>query len=221
MRTVLAVGGGVLVLVLAVTVTYAVARRGGKDDDASKGGSSSSPTTSTAQAPGVRQPTATGSSDGGTPTSGTPSGTASGDYQVIFQDHPLTVRPPNSLDSGPDVDLDLPKVDPQHTLEGGQLEFSYSDDYLSFDTPAGKSPTDAPADCKAAAESAPLPTQVGAKDLVGTDAVLKVGDRLCTVTSSGNLAMWTITQTEPTANYYKTPVFTGALTLWKIPGGAS
>ena len=41
------------------------------------------------------------------------------------------------------------------------------------------------------------------------------------MTSSGNLAMWTITQTEPTQNYYKTPVYTGSLTLWKIPGGTS
>lgn len=223
MRRVLAAAGGVLVLVVAVTVTYAVAHNsgGGKDGDDAKSGSSGTPSASAPPSSTSRQPSDSAPPDSGTPTSGAPQDAGSGTYQVVFQNHPLTVRPPNSLDSGPDVDLDQPKVDPQHSLEGGSVEFSYGDDYLTFDTPAGKSPTDEPADCKAAAESAPLPTQVGAKDLVGQDALLKVGDRLCTVTSSGNLAMWTITQTTPTQNYYKTPVYTGSLTLWKIPAGTS
>ncbi|CAG6396762.1 serine/threonine protein kinase [Streptomyces cocklensis] len=220
MRKVLLIGGGVLVLVLAVTLTYTFTRNSGGDDAAAKNPASSNPTTPVSPTPTPQQPTATDPSGSGTPSSDT-GGAASGDYQVIFQDHPLTVRPPNSLDSGPDVDLDQPKVDPQHSLEGGEVEFSYSDDYLSFDTPAGKSPTADPADCKASAESTPLPTQVDAKDLVGTNAELKVGDRLCTVTTSGNLAMWTITQTEPSQNFYKTPVFIGTLTLWKIPGSTS
>ncbi|SHK89673.1 serine/threonine-protein kinase [Actinacidiphila paucisporea] len=217
-RKALFAGGGLLALVLAVALTYAVTQHS-NDDASAKGASSGGPSSSVSQAP-VQQHTASNPPTGTTTASGT-SGADPGDYTVLFQDHPLTVRPPNSLDPGPDVDLDQPKVDPQHSLEGSQVEFSYGDDFLTFDTPAGKSPSDEPADCKAAAESAPLPTQVGAKDLVGSDALLRVGDRLCTVTSEGHLAMWTITTTQPTENFYKTPVYTGSLTLWTIPGGGT
>ncbi|WP_443072015.1 serine/threonine-protein kinase [Streptomyces sp. NBC_01477] len=227
MQKVLAIGGGVLALVLAVTLTYAFTRASNDDDASAKGNpSGSAPSHAPDQQPTsgpatVTDPAGTGASAAGGATGSDAPSAPSGDYTVIFQNRTLTVRPPNSLDSGPDVDLDQPKVDPQHTLQNGDVEFSYGDDYLTFDTPAGKSPTDEPADCKDAADSAPLPTQIGAQQLVGTNALIKVGDRLCMVTSSGNLAMWTITATEPTRNFYKTPVYTGSLTLWKVPGAAS
>ncbi|NUS11274.1 MAG: hypothetical protein HOY69_07680, partial [Streptomyces sp.] len=220
MQKVLAISGGAIALVLAVTLTYAFTRHQDSKDEAAKDKQTSSPDSQASARPQASGQNSTGPASTAPTDTGTGGVPASGDYQVVFQDRTLTVRPPNSLDSGPDVDLDQPKVDPQHTLQGGEVEFSYGDDYLNFDTPMGKSPSADPAACKAAAESAPLPTQVEAKQLVGQDPLIKVGDRLCTVTSDGRLAMWTITETEPTENFYKTPVYTGKLTLWKIPAGS-
>ncbi|WP_335977659.1 serine/threonine-protein kinase [Streptomyces sp. CA2R106] len=215
----LVVGGGVLALVLAVTLTYAITRSTSGDGHSDAGPQQSTPAPAAAIG---------GTSTGGTPSTAAPTGTdtatattgdaaADGSYQVIFKDRSLTVRPPNSIDPGPDVDLDTPLVDPKDSLPSSQVELSYSDDYLTFNTPTGKSTSASPTDCREAAEANPLPGQVGGQDLAGDDPLIRTGDRLCTVTSSGHLAMWLITGTTPSENYYKTPVYTGKLTLWKMP----
>ncbi|SEG78480.1 Serine/threonine protein kinase [Actinacidiphila yanglinensis] len=215
----LVIGGGVLALVLAVTLTYAFTRSGndGDHDAADSRNTTSAPVTQPSGSPSTGAP---GTDTAAPPTAtDTTSGsdTADGDYQLKFQDRQLTVRPPNTIGFGPNVDLDTPMVDPNDTLSGGEVEFSYNDDYLTFNTPTGKSASTSPKDCQSAAQANPLPNQVPAQDLVGNDPLIKTGDRLCTVTTSGNLAMWVITGTTPSENYYKTPVYTGKLTLWKMP----
>ncbi|MFJ2954249.1 protein kinase [Streptomyces sp. NPDC087270] len=216
----LVIGGGALALVLAVTLTYAITRYTSDNGHSSAGPdhATSAPATHSGGSPSTGTPSSPATAPA-TNTATTPGGGSAGDggYQVIFADRSLTVRPPNSIDPGPDVDLDTPLVDPKHSLSSSQVELNYGDDYLTFDTPTGKSASASPVACREAAEANPLPGQVQASDLVGDDPLIRTGDRLCTVTTSGHLAMWLITGTTPSENYYKTPVYTGKLTLWKMP----
>ncbi|MFF7636517.1 serine/threonine-protein kinase [Kitasatospora sp. NPDC008050] len=161
------------------------------------------------------------------PTTVSSSGSASGSasptpaaFQVVFQDVPLAVAPPDTISMGVQVDLDAPKVDPTHQMSDSDAEFNYDDDFLTFNTPTGKAANATPQACLAAANTTPLPQQLPGKALGPDGNAIKVGDLLCTVTSKGNLAMWHITGATPSNNYYRTPDFTGTLTLWKVPAGS-
>lgn len=165
-------------------------------------------------------PPVAGSTPPVTPQSTGPRGATSAPaYQVLLQGVPLSVSPPDTISSGVQVDLDAPKVDPTHQMSGSDAEFNYSDDYLTFNTPTGKAASATPQACLTAANTTPLPAQLPGKAL-GPGNAIRAGDVLCTVTSKGNLAMWQISDAQPTANYFRTPAFTGRLTLWKLPAGA-
>lgn len=168
-----------------------------------------------------RTPTPPPPSTGPTTTTATASAPPSpAAFQVIFQDVPLAVAPPDTISMGVQVDLDAPKVDPTHQMSDSDAEFNYDDDYLTFNTPTGKAADATPQSCLTAANNTPLPQQLPGKALGPDGNTIKVGDLLCTVTSKGNLAMWQITGATPSHNYFQTPDFTGKLTLWKRLAGS-
>ena len=107
-----------------------------------------------------------------------------------------------------------PEDRPRHrpgslTPDDDTVELRYSGTSLAFSTPTGKSASTSPQDCRSAARANPLPARVPVPALAGNDPPIKAGDRLCTVTTSGNLALWRITGVSPSENGDRTPVYAG------------
>jgi predicted Ser/Thr protein kinase len=237
-RKVLAVGGMVIALVLAVTLTYAFARQNGGDPAAKNGsGSSAGANAGTSSSGGA--PTSTASSvDGGTTVqdgggqdagqesggqdTGTAAPPAAAQPRLLFKDRRFVIRSP-SFNSGTHVDLDKAVVDPNGEIgqtKGIEMEYqNWSGGSLRFLTVFGKSAGTSYQQCRDGVGADALPQEIFENDL-DSDKYFTKGSVLCTVTSDGNLAMLRITDETPgdgSGFGESMPGYTTLLTLWQLP----
>ncbi|MFJ8883876.1 protein kinase [Streptomyces sp. NPDC102402] len=210
----LLVAGAVVALVLAVTVTWVIAR---PDDGAKGSGTSAGPTGSSGASGGSPSPEA-----GAAAPDASTAPEAGASYTEVFADKPLTIRAP-AYGTGTHVDLDAPKLFPNGRIgEKEDLEMTYQDwsnDDLQFLTPMGRSTGTSPRECRDGADTDTLPSSILSEDLKAGEVIAK-GMILCTVTAEGSLAMLEITDVLPNsvkgdlAN--ELPDLVTKLTLWKI-----
>ncbi|MEU6756816.1 serine/threonine-protein kinase [Streptomyces sp. NPDC046685] len=139
----------------------------------------------------------------------------SASYKPLFKDRPLQIGSP-AMGSVISVDLDTPEVSPRGRIGDPSAEITYLSNLMTLRTPMAKSPGSSPEDCRRAVTSAPLPTAIPSTELT-RDGTVNEGDRLCTVTSEGNLAMLRITGVTRLGVAVQPPAFTGEVTLWTIP----
>ncbi|MFE4691291.1 protein kinase [Streptomyces sp. NPDC056749] len=211
----LLVAGAVIALVVAVTVTWMIAR---PDDEGTGTSAGPRPTAGTGSA--SASPKESGGARPEQGGSATPAEEAV--YTEVFADKPLTIRAP-AYGTGTHVDLDSPKLFPNGRIgEKEDLEMTYQDwsnDDLQFLTPMGRSAGTEPQQCRDGADTDTLPSSILAEDLKAGE-VISEGTVLCTVTAEGNLAMLEVTDVLPNsvkgdlAN--ELPDFVTKLTLWKI-----
>uniref|UniRef100_A0AAU2VGU4 Protein kinase n=1 Tax=Streptomyces sp. NBC_00003 TaxID=2903608 RepID=A0AAU2VGU4_9ACTN len=203
-----------LVVALGAGAGAAVWLTGDKGDDGAKNSAAKDDEPSDSPAP---KASSSGEADTATPaddSSGSPAAPpANATYTVVFQDKPLTVRTPSSLDHT-SVDFDAPTVDPTGKLDSSDEELEFRDDRVDFTRAMGKASGLTPEQCRAGALQNPLPSTEDGKTMAG-DAVIKAGDAMCTVTSKGNVAMWKITKVTPDSSTSHVPTYEGTLTLWK------
>ncbi|MFD6278765.1 protein kinase [Streptomyces sp. NPDC060209] len=210
----LLMAGAAIAVVLAVVVTWMVARPDDEGTDTSAGPRPTSGTGSASASP--KESGSAGPGQG----SAAPAGEVA--YTEVFAGKPLTIRAP-AYGTGTHVDLDSPKLFPNGRIgEKEDLEMTYQDwsnDDLQFLTPMGRSAGKEPQQCRDGADTDTLPSSVLAEDLKAGEIISK-GTILCTVTAEGNLAMLEITDVLPNsvkgdlAN--ELPDFVTKLTLWKI-----
>ncbi|MEU7564671.1 serine/threonine-protein kinase [Streptomyces fradiae] len=174
----------------------------GRDDGGAATGSG--PTRSVAPAPGA-----------GATAGGVRDEPDSPSYKPLFQDRPLRIGAP-AMGSVVSVDLDAPSVSSHGRIGDPSAEITYLVNLMTLRTPMAKSPGPSPEDCRQAVTSAPLPTTIPSTELTGNGTVNE-GDRLCTLTSEGDLAMLRITDVTPSEVAFQPPAFTGEVTLWRIP----
>jgi predicted Ser/Thr protein kinase len=230
-RKILAIGGMVIALVLAVTLTYAVARQTGGDGtsadgrNATTGGTGTTPT-GQAATPAAQAPTTTG---GGRPAgdpSTDPAPTSTGTPELVFRDRKFVLRSP-AFNTGTHVDLDGATADPNGGIgdtKGFEIEYQdWSGSSMRFLTTFGKSDGTSFEACRAGVGADALPGEIY-KDDLDSDKYFTKGSVLCTVTTDGNLAMLQITGETPSDNSSMTapmPSYTTLLTLWRLPDAQS
>ncbi|MEE4542240.1 serine/threonine-protein kinase [Streptomyces sp. V4-01] len=223
-RKVLTVGGMVIALVLAVTLTYAFARQRGGDQAADGG----SPGTHTG-APGTGTTSASAAASGvGSqgPTGEPTTQPAVQQPQLLVDSRRFVIRSP-AYSTGTHVDLDQATVDPNGTIgdtEHFEIEYqTWADGGMRFLTTFGKSAGPTYQQCRDGVGADALPSDISKKDL-DADTYFTKGSVLCTVTSDGNLAMLQITDETPSDDSGTTdtmPGYTTLLTVWKMPDGQS
>ncbi|SEN58822.1 Protein kinase domain-containing protein [Actinacidiphila rubida] len=229
-RKVLVVGGMVIALVLAVTLTWALARQGGSSGSGADGRDAASGGTGTASGPRTTHPptqapatTGTGVPAGDAPTTpATP--TATGDPQLLFQNRKFVLRPP-AWNSGTHVDLDHATAAPNAEIgdtDGYEIEYQdWGDSSMRFLSTFGKSDGTTYEACREGVGADALPGTIS-KDDLDKDTYFTKGSVLCTVTTDGNLAMLQITgETKPddSGSGSGMPGYTALLTVWRMPGG--
>lgn len=136
-------------------------------------------------------------------------------YTPLFMDRPVRIGSP-AMGSVITVDLDTAKVSSPGRIGDPSAEITYLVNYMSLRAPMAKSPGASPEDCRRALTSAPLPTVIPSTELT-RDGTVNEGDRLCTLTSEGSLAMLRITGVTRSGSAFQPPAFTGEVTLWTIP----
>nr|WP_281277908.1 serine/threonine-protein kinase [Streptomyces globosus] len=166
--------------------------------------------------PALSSPPTPGS--GATADGGAQDEPASASYKLLFKDRPLQIGPP-AMGSVISVDLDTPQVSPRGRIGDPSAEITYLVNVMTLRSPVAKSPGSSPEACRQAVASAPLPTAIPSTELT-KDGTVNEGDRLCTVTSGGRLAMLRITGVTPSGVAFQPPAFTGEVTLWTIPAGS-
>ncbi|MER7106859.1 serine/threonine-protein kinase [Streptomyces sp. NPDC000229] len=191
-RTGVVVAGTAVAVLLAVVLTWTLARSSGTSDAGQgkgDGKQSVQPTHSTDPVP-----THSADDDSG--------------YTVVFRDRPLALRSPSGANIV-EVDLDVPQV--VQDTPGRELKLSeISGGRWEFYTPMGKSTGKTPQQCLQGAQADVLATEIEAKDLRTT---LPVGTLLCTVTTEGRLAMLEVTGI--TTGHSNLPDYATRLTLWQ------
>jgi predicted Ser/Thr protein kinase len=227
-RKVLAVGGMVIALVLAVTLTYAFARQGGGGKAADGG----SPGTHTGAPATGSTPASPAASDGGSgqdpttpaPTTQAPTTQAPAQQpQLLVDKRRFVIRSP-AFNSGTHVDLDQATVDPNGAIgdtKNFEIEYqNWSDSSMRFLTTFGKAAGPSYEQCREGVGADALPGEIFKKDL-DADTYFTKGTVLCTVTGEGDLAMLQITAESPSDDSGFTatmPGYTTLLTVWKLPG---
>ncbi|WP_326586353.1 serine/threonine-protein kinase [Streptomyces sp. NBC_01294] len=195
-RTGLVVAGTAMAVVLAVVVTWTVAKAGSTADgrqEKGEGKPSGQPSHSTGPAP--------------TPSASAAASDDSG-YTVVFRDRPFALRSPSGANIV-EADLDVPQV--VQDTPGREIQLSeISGGGWEFYTPMGKSAGKTPQQCLQGAQSDVLPAEIKAKDLRGT---LPVGALLCTITTDKRLAMLEVT--DITTSHGNLPDYATRLTLWQ------
>lgn len=221
-QKILAVGGAVLAVVLAVTLTYAFTRSSGGDaaDGAQGTPGTRTGSPSASAGPSGGQPTDPGSGSGD-PGTGTPSVTGtSGTPPVLIQDRKFVIRSPASS-TGSHVDLDNAVVQPNGGIgdtDAYEIEFQdWSGASMRFLTTFGKSDGTSFEACRDGVGADALPSEIFKGDLDDEKYFTK-GTVLCTVTSQGNLAMLQITDVTPSGDSLTSPMpsYTTLLTVWKL-----
>ncbi|MFI1095069.1 serine/threonine-protein kinase [Streptomyces sp. NPDC020917] len=229
-RKVLAIGGMVIALVLAVTLTYAFAHRGagnsGNDAKGSSGGTGTASNAPQTTSPAAQPPATT--DDGqqtGDPSAST-APTDAGTPHLLFQSRKFVLRSP-SFNSGTHVDLDHATADPNGQIgdtDGFEIEYQdWAGESMRFLTTFGKSAGTSFEDCRNGVGADALPTEIYKSDL-DKDKYFTKGSVLCTITGDGNLAMMQITGETPSDNTGMTapmPSYTTLLTVWRLPDAQS
>ncbi|WP_431044105.1 serine/threonine-protein kinase [Streptomyces sp. P1-3] len=174
----------------------------------------------------------------GNVSSPTPRGTARPaphGYELAYANKPLTLVWPKSTVGQLNTDLDTAEQQTDENIRkpGGpsfgitQLEWRM--EYEKLTTPhrftSSLSPDEKGCELAARNTKRQLPREMGASQLTGSNALIKNGDWLCTITSEGNLAMVKITSVRPTFRDDNKPdlhqgrpgipTYTAQLTLWK------
>jgi serine/threonine protein kinase len=210
-----------LVLVLAVGsgAAAAVYVLGEKNDDKSTGSTAGGDKAKNekTEKPGPAPSESETEDSGDTTPDPTESATdvpANATFSELFKDKPMSVLSPGSLETTY-VDLDGPKVDPTNYMSVEVQEFSASSRDITFTQPLGKANGSTPEECLAGAEQNPFTESLSGDSINRDDEIVK-GDRLCTVTGEGNLAMWTITQVEAPSDLDYLPDLKGTVTVWEI-----
>jgi len=231
-RKVLAVGGMVIALVLAVTLTYAFTHRdngGGNPGNDAKGTTGGTGTASSdapkTTSPSAQSPATTDGQPAGDPSAST-APTDNGSPQLLFQKRTFVLRSP-SFNSGTHVDLDHATADPNGQIgdtDGFEIEYQdWAGESMRFLTTFGKSAGTTYQDCRNGVGADALPTEIYKSDL-DKDKYFTKGSVLCTITGDGNLAMMQITGETPSDNTGMTapmPSYTTLLTVWRLPDAQS
>ncbi|WP_202527426.1 serine/threonine-protein kinase [Streptomyces sp. SID486] len=211
--TALVVAGAAVAVVLAVVVTWTLARAGGASDEGRGDGKQSQPGDGQSQSAGGQSQPGDGQSQSAGPSHSAPAVSSSPDdssgYTVVFEDRPFALRSPGEANVVA-VDLDVPEVVQDSPGREFQL-IEVSGGHWEFSTPMGKSAGTTAAQCLTGARSDVLPTEIDAADLRST---VPVGTRLCTVTTDGRLAMLEVTDIT-TASDGDLPDYATKLTLWR------
>jgi hypothetical protein len=225
MQKVRAIGGGVIAVVLAVTLTYAFTRSSGKDDQSASGGPSGKPGSSVSQSrqPGTTDTPTTPDSD--SPTTDDPAvdpdtHTPAGAPQLLIRDQKFIIRGP-AWNSGTHVDLDKATAVPNAQIgDTGDYEIEYQDwsgASMRFLTTFGKADGTTYEACRTGVGADALAGEITRDDLNKQTYVAK-GAVLCTITSAGNLAMLKITDVTPSSDANDgMPTYSTLLTVWKMP----
>ncbi|HEY3481526.1 MAG TPA: serine/threonine-protein kinase, partial [Streptomyces sp.] len=220
-----AIGGGVIAVVLAVTLTYAFTRSSGKDDPSASGGPSGKPGTSVSQSRQPGTPDTPTAPDTDSPTTDDPAvdpdTTAPvGDPQVLIQDQKFIIRGP-AWNSGTHVDLDKATAVPNARIgDTDDYEIEYQDwsgASMRFLTTFGKADGTTYEACRTGVGADALAGEITRDDLDKQTYIAK-GAVLCTITSAGNLAMLKITDVTPSSDANDgMPTYSTLLTVWKMP----
>lgn len=214
-QKVAAIGGSVLAVVLAVTLTYAFTKSDDKGGDGAAGPGAST----SAKTPGG--PTTAVTTAPATTATSTAPATATGVPQLLVQDQKFIIRGP-AFNSGTHVDLDKAVVDPNGQIgDTDAYEIEYQDwagPSMRLLTTFGKSEGTTYEACRTGVGADALPGEIVKTDL-DKDTYVTKGTVLCTVTSEGNLAMLRITDVTPTGNAAidEMPTYSTLLTVWKAP----
>ncbi|WP_455679055.1 serine/threonine-protein kinase [Streptomyces bottropensis] len=134
-------------------------------------------------------------------------------YTAVFEDKPFTLRTPSTDYTF--VDFDEPEADTKAEMADAQRDMKIDNSYWYFETTLGKSSGSTPEECAEGTGTDALPATLDS-GYFGEQAEIEKGTRLCTVTKSGNLAMWEITGLTPGEYSWEVPSVQGKLTLWKI-----
>ncbi|MDW8810063.1 serine/threonine protein kinase, partial [Streptomyces scabiei] len=134
-------------------------------------------------------------------------------YTAVFEDKPFTLRTPTADYTF--VDFDEPEADTKAEMADAQRDMKIDNSYWYFETTLGKSSGSTPQECAEGTGTDALPATLDS-GYFGEQAEIEKGTRLCTVTKSGNLAMWEITALTPGDYSWEVPTVQGKLTLWKI-----
>ncbi|MGR3938686.1 hypothetical protein [Streptomyces sp. BRA346] len=135
-------------------------------------------------------------------------------YTPIYQNKTLQLRAPDHFGPTTDFDLDQPKVDIAGGLASDVQDISMFVNEFRAGEAMAKSSGTTPKECEEAVTTDPLEGTLGPSDLVDEQLIAK-GDRLCMVTSSGNLAMLKITAVIPPEDDADIPSYSTSVTLWK------
>ena len=213
----LALLAGVVVVAVAAgagATLWVLDRDGDSGDDRAQDGRGATTTPSGPESPGNPADEATGAETPGSTLTTPP---ADATYTLVFEGKTLTIRTPNQYDTT-DVDLDEPKLDTKGKMGDKVVDFSVSSfrNSWKFSTTFGKSATDTPQDCAAGAGTDALPSEVDGTDIGRKNSLISEGDRLCTVTQAGNLAMFEVTKVTPAEHSSRPPMVVGEVTLWSI-----
>ncbi|HSX96133.1 MAG TPA: serine/threonine protein kinase, partial [Streptomyces sp.] len=134
-------------------------------------------------------------------------------YTAVFEDKAFTLRTPTADYTF--VDFDEPEADTKAEMADAQRDLKIDSTYWYFETTVGKSSGSTPQECAEGTGTDALPATLDS-GYFGEQAEIEKGTRLCTVTKSGNLAMWEITGLTPGDYSWEVPTVQGKLTLWKI-----
>ncbi|MDX2764757.1 serine/threonine protein kinase, partial [Streptomyces europaeiscabiei] len=151
--------------------------------------------------------------DGATPST-SPTIPENAQYTKVFEGKPFTLRTPTGSDYV-NVDFDKPEVDTEDAMVDDLKDMYLNNNYWYFEKTMGKSVGATPQECAEGTGTNVLPSTLDSEDF-GEQAEIDKGTRLCTVTTSGNLAMYEVTALTPGDYSWEVPTVQGKLTLWKI-----
>lgn len=188
------------------------AKDSGKDGDKAVSTPSPSPTESATDS-GAASDGEDGGGDGTTP-SGSPTIPENAQYKALFEGKAFTLRTPTGSDYTY-VDFDEPEADTKAQMADPLRDMNVDNSHWYFETTVGKSSGSTPQECAEGTGTNALPSTLDS-GYFGDQAEIDKGTRLCTVTKSGNLALYEITALTPGDYSWEVPTVQGRLTLWEI-----
>ncbi|MGW2329012.1 serine/threonine-protein kinase [Streptomyces sp. NPDC001700] len=204
----LAVGGGALALIMVAVAAYVFTQ----GDDTKGAEQNKADGKHTAQPRQSAKGSASPSPEDTENAEDTDSPKAA--YTPIYQNKTLQLRAPDHFGPTTDFDLDQPKVDVAGGLASDVQDISMFVNEFRAGEAMAKSPGTTPKECEEAVTTDPLEDTLDPDDLIDEQLIAK-GDRLCMVTSSGNLAMLKITAVIPPEDDSDIPSYSTSVTLWK------
>ncbi|WP_268257053.1 serine/threonine-protein kinase [Streptomyces capitiformicae] len=150
----------------------------------------------------------------GTDPSESPTVPENATYTPLFENKSFTLRTPTGSDYVY-VDLDKPEVDIKAEMLDNVRDMYLDNSHWYFENTVGKSGGATPQECAEGTGTDALPETLDSK-YFGAETEIDKGDRLCTFTKSGNLAMYEITALTPGEYSWEVPTVEGKLTIWKV-----